>query len=606
MKQGVIEQSVSEWSAAPVLVSKKSGELRYCIDYRALNSKTYKDNYNIPLIEDCLDSLYGKRLFCLLDLSSGYYQIPLDPNSKRKTSFSTRFGSFQWTRLPMGLCTAPATFQRAMQLVLRGLQWEEVIVYLDDVIVLGTDFKDTLSALRKVFCRFRHHNLKFKPRKCHFFKEEVEFLGKLVSGDGTSIAPDKLEAVKRWPVPLNPKQLMSFLGFMNYHRDHISDFAQVAADLYTLCHAKDYVWTRRHQACFEKLKEMATSAPMLAHPSPDGLFILDTDACGNQIGAELSQVQNGVVKPICYASHVLLKQHRKYCTTRKELLAVVKFCRQFRHYLLGRFFLIRTDHNSLVWLTRFKHIEGQLARWLEELSQYNFRILHRRGTEHVNADSLSRIRDPLKECDCYKAGVYVGDLPCGGCAYCWRAHRQWAKFDDDVDDVVPLAIRSVGDVSSDQSLSESQIDSNWVFNLSSLQLRQHQLEDPDIGVVIYWLERSYEPTTRELQLCSPETRALWLVRNQLQMQDGVLFYLWANQNGRSQCLMVPKELRARVLYHCHDSKSSGHLGQVKTLNRLRERFYWYGMSRDSDIYVKQCANCNQNKKGNRAPSGAQE
>ncbi|MCG8044069.1 MAG: hypothetical protein JAY66_00010, partial [Candidatus Thiodiazotropha taylori] len=278
LKQGVIEQSVSEWSAAPVLVRKKSGELRYCIDYRALNSKTYKDNYNIPLIEDCLDSLYGKRLFCLLDLSSGYYQIPLDPNSKRKTSFSTRFGSFQWTRLPMGLCTAPATFQRAMQLVLRGLQWEEVIVYLDDVIVLGTDFKDTLSALRKVFCRFRYHNLKFKPRKCHFFKEEVEFLGKLVSGDGTSIAPDKLEAVKRWPVPLNPKQLMSFLGFMNYHRDHISDFAQVAADLYTLCHAKDYVWTRRHQACFEKLKEMATSAPMLAHPSPDGLFILDTDA----------------------------------------------------------------------------------------------------------------------------------------------------------------------------------------------------------------------------------------------------------------------------------------------------------------------------------------
>lgn len=204
---------------------------------------------------------------------------------------------------------------------------------------------------------------------------------------------------------------------------------------------------------------MAISAPMLAHASPDGLFILDTDACGNQIGAELSQVQNGVVKPICYASHALLKQHRNYCTTRKELLAVVKFCRQFRHYLLGRFFLIITDHNSLVWLTRFKHIEGQLARWLEELSQYNFKILHRRGTEHTNADALSRIRDPLKECDCYRAGVNVTDLPCGGCPYCRRAHRQWARFDQDVDDVVSLAVRNMNTAETEQPLTESQTDS---------------------------------------------------------------------------------------------------------------------------------------------------
>ena len=225
----------------------------------------------------------------------------------------------------MGLCTAGATFQRAMSLVLRGLQWEEVIVYLDDVIVLGTDFNNTLSALRKVLNRFRMHNLKLKPRKCNFFKEEVEFLGKLVSSSGTSIAPDKLEAVKEWPVPQNAKELMSFLGFMNYHRNHMPGFAKVSADLYTLAHAKDFFWTRQHQSCFEKLKTIAISAPMLAHPSPDRLFILDCDASGTQIGAELSQVQNCVIKPICYASHVLIKQHQNYCTTRKELLAVVKF-----------------------------------------------------------------------------------------------------------------------------------------------------------------------------------------------------------------------------------------------------------------------------------------
>ncbi|MEW8187006.1 MAG: reverse transcriptase domain-containing protein, partial [Candidatus Thiodiazotropha endolucinida] len=588
LKQGVIEPSVSEWSAAPVLVRKKSGELRYCIDYRALNAKTVKDNYSLPLIDDCLDSLYGKRLFCVLDLCSGYYQIPLEESSRSKTSFNTRFGSFQWTRLAMGLCTAPATFQRAMQLVLRGLTWEQVIVYLDDVIVLGTDFNDTIEALRKVFIRFRSHNLKFKPRKCQFFKREVEFLGKLVSGDGITISPDKLEAVKKWPVPSDPKQLLSFLGFMNYHRNHIPGFARVAADLYELAHANTYDWSDQHQACFEKLKALAISAQVLAHPSPDGLFVLDTDSSGSQIGAELSQVQNGVIRPICYASHVLMKQHRNYCTTRKERLAVVKFCRQFRHYLLGRFFLIRTDHNSLVWLTRFKYIEGQLARWIEELSQYNFKILHRKGTEHINADALSRIEDTLKECDCYKAGMSVENLPCGGCPYCRRAHRQWARFNDDVDDVVPLGVRSVVICGAEQSAPENRVVSNWVESLSSLQLRESQINDPNIGVVIRWIEYPYEPTTRELQLSSPETRALWLTRDQLVFQDGVMYYSWTNIEGRSNCLIVPAELRDKVLYYCHNSKESGHLGQSKTIDRLKEKFYWYGLSRDGSIYVKQC------------------
>ena len=201
------------------------------------------------------------------------------------------------------------------------------------------------------------------------------FQGKLVDETGVSISPDKLEAVKNLPVPTDCKQLQSFLGFMNYHRDHTRNFTKVSADLYTLTQAKTFNWSDRHQVCFEKLKELAISSEVLAYSSPDGLMVLDCDASGTHIGTELSQVQDGVLRPICYASHVLMKQHRNYCTTRLELLAVVKLCRQFRHYLLRRFFLIRTDHNSLVWLTRFKYIEGQLARFLEELSQYNFKIL---------------------------------------------------------------------------------------------------------------------------------------------------------------------------------------------------------------------------------------
>ena len=234
-----------------------------------------------------------------------------------------------------------------------------------------------------------------------------------------------------------------------------------------------------------------------------------------------------------------MKQHRNYCTTRKELLSILKFCRQFRHYLLGRFFIIRTDHNSLVWLTRFKHLEGQLARFMEELSQYNFKIVHRRGAEHNNADALSRIEDNLAPCDCYRAGPRIEDLPCGGCHYCSKVHRQWARFNDDVG--------SVHAGLAEQALSGANPVLNWVVGLSSLQLRDAQQNDSSLGAITHWLEYSYEPSKRELLLCSPETRSLWLMRDQLSLDQGVLFYSWERSDTVSKCLVVPSDLQSKVL-----------------------------------------------------------
>ena len=160
---------------------------------------------------------------------------------------------------------------------------------------------------------------------------------------------------------------------------------------------------------------------------------------------------------------------------------------------------------------------------MEELSQYNFKIVHRRGAEHKNADALSRIEDNLAPCDCYRAGTRIEDLPCGGCHYCSKVHRQWAIFNDDVDDVVPLAVRSVRAGLAEQALSGANPVSNWVVGLSSLQLRDAQQNDSSLGVITHWLEYSYEPSKRELLLCSPETRSLWLMRDQLSLDQGVLF-----------------------------------------------------------------------------------
>lgn len=409
------------------------------------------------------------------------------------------------------------------------------------------------------------------------FQKEVEFLGKIVSSRGISISPTKTEAVKNWPVPTNPTELLSFHGYLNYHRDHIQNYGDICAPLYDLANAKGiWAWNTCHKEAFEQAKMALCSAPCLSYPDHDGLFVLDTDASDRTIGA----VQEGKEKVICYASHVLLKPQRQYCTTRKDLLAVVKFCRHFRHYLLGRRFLLRTDHNSLIWLMRFKHIEGQLVRWLEE--QYNMEIVHRPGKKHTNADDMSRLRDVIPECDCYNAGARVEDLPCEGCRYCQRAHVQWGRFSEDVDDVVPLANRS--SLSAGPVLevrAAMQVDENfepgglracnWAVGNSPAEVRSLQEEDPDLCPIIKWLECNIELKQAELRLQSPVTRTLWLSRKKLQFIDRVLHYKWDGKTNRSFCLVhffvvhVAQGLQRTVLHGCHDLKSSGHLGQQKTL-----------------------------------------
>lgn len=261
-----------------------------------------------------------------------------------------------------------------------------------------------MISLRHVSDRFWMYNLKLKPKKCSFLRSEVEFLGRRVSKEGVSVAPGKEDVIKQWPTPTNKKELECFLGYANYHRTHVQGYAGITACLYTLLKPKAcFIWTDEHEDAFVHLKKTLSSAPCLAFPLPDGAFILDCDASDTARGADLSQMQGEQERTIVYASHVLTPLQRRYCTTRKELLAVVKFCRHFRHYLLGRSFTVRSDHNSLAWLTRFRHIEGQLARWLEDLAQYDFQILHRQGLKHSNADGLSRIADPLSACVCYQA-----------------------------------------------------------------------------------------------------------------------------------------------------------------------------------------------------------
>ena len=444
LKAGVIQPSVSEWSSAPVLVRKRDGTVRWCVDYRALNSVTTKDVFPLPLVDDCLDTLAGNKWFSKLDANSAYWQIPISEPDCKKTAFITKYGLFEHLRMGFGLCNAPATYARVMSLVLRGLMWSIVLAFLDDILVLGSKFKEHLFHIREVLLRFRKHQLKLKPKKCILFQRKVDFLGRLVSEDGIELTETDIKTVLDWQAPQNTREVEQFLGLVNYHRNFIKGFAEMAVPLYRLTGKQAFQWQSEHQEAFEELKKALTTAPVLGLPNNNDFFILDTDASNYAIGAELIQLQQGEERVIAYGSFSLTPEQLNYCTTRKELLALVRFTRQFRHYLLGRQFLVRTDHNSLRWLLNFREIDGQLARWLEELSQYDLIVKHRPGRKHENADALSRIQsEDLGSCNNYRLGVKPEDLPCGGCTKCTRAHEKWSRFTEDVDDVVALTCRQM-------------------------------------------------------------------------------------------------------------------------------------------------------------------
>ena len=650
---GVIEPSQSEFAAAPVLVRKRDKSWRYCIDYRALNSATIRDVYPLPLIEECIDCLAGKKWYCALDMNSGYWQIPLDEKDKHKTAFLTKYGLFQFTRMPFGLTNAPATFQRMVNSVLSGLIWSAVIVYLDDINVVGEEFDDTLANLVEVLTRFRQYGLKLKPRKCELFTQEVKFLGRKVNPSGIQVTDDHVKAVLEWPIPTCCKELESFLGFVNYHRSFITGLAGRAAILYELTGTpkKKWTWSEKHTRAFEELKKAVTSAPVLAFPNSEDHFILDTDASDFAIGAELSQVQQGVERTISYASKSLPALMRNYCTTRKELLAVLMFMQHYRHYLLGRHFTIRTDHASLVWIMRFRNSGGQLARWLSVLSEYSFDIQHRSGSKHSNADGLSRI--PVqRECDCYTAGRSLESLPCKGCHFCTRLHEQWRRFEEEVDDVVPLSVRTLklsdggeeggakrrlktvieelylpfiktshvsdthqltvvdtpglvmSELNNDEGVSWDvrQIGcappggSNILPQYSSEELRDIQMQDSDLRPLFRWLDAESDPTQAEIHLSSPATRQMWRHRAQLKLIDGVLFYVWQETSHTRDLFIVPQKLKEEMLVMYHDSLIGGHMGRDKTVERMRQKVYWYGMPTDVKVHVATCDACSRNKR----------
>ena len=401
LEKGVLKESVSAWNNPLVLIRKRDGSYRVCNDLRYTNAITKKDSQPLKNCQDLINALEGSKYFSSLDLTSGFWQVPLSASSKEKTSFSTPDAKkYEYNCMPFGLCNAPGTFERLMQRVLTNLEWRTTLVFLDDICVHSRTITENISRLREVFDRLRYANLKVKVSKTHLLKREISFLGHKINEFGVAPDPSKIEAVSTWPRPRKVKDIRSFIGLCSYYRKFIDKFSEISAPLTNLTRKEQaFIWDKACQESFDKLKVALTSSPVLSYPSSriQDVFILDTDASDNAIGCCLSQMIDGEEKVISYASKKLNEAQSHYCATFKELFAVQFFTHHMKSYIAGLHFIIRTDHRALLWLNSFRDTsDGLLARWISKLSQYDYKIVHRAGRAHSNADSLSR--RPINKC----------------------------------------------------------------------------------------------------------------------------------------------------------------------------------------------------------------
>lgn len=545
LEEGLISPSKSPWSSPIILVAKKEpGEFRLCVDYRKVNKcNTRQDAYSLPLINESLESMAGAVYFSNLDLCQGYHQVEVDPKDREITAFDPGFGGiYEYNVLPFGLNTAPSTFQRLMELVLAGLHWKTVLIYLDDILIFASSFEQHVQRLGEVFERIISAGLKLKPSKCNLFRRKINFLGHVVSEEGVSCDPNKLEKVKNWPNPINVKQVKQFLGLASYYRKYVPDFSTIANPLNVL--TRKYVrfhWGKEEQTAFDKLKYELCNSIVLSYPDFSQSFILDCDSSNYAVGAVLSQKIGDQEKVIAYYSVSHAPPERNYSTTRKELLAVIKSIKHFKPYLYGRKFKVRTDHGSLRWLYNFKQPEGQVARWIEYLSNFEFEIEHRPGRQHGNADALSRY--PIQKVNVVQ-----------------------------------------------------------IQGISREEIRQSQQSDPVIAQLIKLKEQHTEkPPVNIVKGLTPKVKGYVQQWEQLIVEDQILFRKWhilANQ-VETKLFLAPESMYSNILHTAHDLPSSGHLGIKKTLDRVRTNFYWLGLKNSVTEWVKGCDLCQKKKNPSR-------
>ena len=537
LEMGIIVPIHSEYSSPVVIVPKKEidpetgrNAQRLCIDYRSLNRIMKSDHYPLPRIDDILSMLSHCEYYTPLDCNQGYLQIFITDNDIRKTAFITHQGLHAFLKMPFGLKNAPATFQRCVDRILGESKYKCAIGYLDDILVYSKTFEEHKQHLRTILSKVRDSGLTLKPSKCCFAMNSIIYLGHLINKEGIKMDPERVKAIKQFPIPQNLTQVRSFLGLAGYHRQFVKDWSKIAEPLSRLTKKSvNYYWGPDQDKAFNKIKDIMTTEPLLIHFDPERETQLKTDACGYAIAAILEQKVDGKFKPVTYISRMMTDtEQRNFCISEKECLAIVYATNKLKPYLDGIKFKVITDHSALKWLKSKKDLSQRLILWGLHLQKFDFEVEYKSGKKHKDCDALSRnpVDPPSSEED-------------NMTYYSFIASREPIKF-------------------SKESLAEM------------------QRQDPIFGKIHRAVSLN-ENITEEYEQYS-------LV--------GELLYYSCEIKGRDKLLFcLPVELLFETIYSYHDDSYGGHLGFDKTYEKLRNRFHFPNLMTITELYCQSCVDC---------------
>lgn len=612
LENDLIEPSTSNFNSPLILVPKKSSDnqksYRMCVDYRSVNKKLIADKFPLPRIDDILDNLGRAKHFSIIDLFSGFHQIPIHPDSRDVTAFSTDKGSFRWKVLPFGLNVAPNSFSRMMSIAFSGLTPNRAFLYIDDIIIIGCSKNHHLNNLKEVFEILRKHNLKINPYKCNFFRSEVTFLGHKCTAKGLLPDENKIKTIKNYTTPYDKDSVRRFVAFANYYRRFIPNFAMIASPLNNLTRKKvNFVWTKECHQAFEKLKLALISPKILQYPDITKPFLITVDASKQGCGAILSQNFNGNDLPIYYASKSFTESEQKKPIIELELLAIHFAITQFRPYVYGTSFTVRSDHRPLVYLFNIKDPSSKLTRIRLDLSEYNFTVEYIKGKNNVGADALSRLSiNKLKEETSQVLAVTT------------RAMSRKPKYieinhNETVTDKNNLKLQVYDKFSHDFSKNIAKIKTEIINN-----------DKNDNKMRINVFNKFKKLLSIEFDLVN-ETQSLDFMLSRLEKEanknkiykaewpkNDEFFTINSIQNLKDRGNKILKSLeiiltdpiaivktedekqKLMQIYH-NDPLIGGHCGQKKLYAKIRTKYYWKKMTKDIAKYVRNCSKCNLNK-----------
>ena len=531
LQKDIIEPSRSQFASPVVMVKKKDGSLRMCVDYRALNAKTIPRTFPIPRIDELLDKLNGAKIFTLLDLKSGYHHIPMAEKDREKTAFVLPDSKFQWKRLPFGLVGAPFSFAAVMKDVLQGTE-AFTATYFDDILIFSNSLEEHMIHLEKVLTLLAEAGMLINRKKCDFIKEHVKFIGHSVSAKGLKPLQSKLEEIVAFRTPINVEQLRTFLGLAAYYRKFVKDFAVIAQPLYGLLRKQaGYNWTGACDRAFHHLQHCLEHSNFLAYPDFAKPFVIITDACDSGIGYVLSQEVNGDMKPIAFGGRTLTIAERKYSVTDKELLGLYFACKKCDVYVRGHPFLVYTDHKPLTYMQSFKELINKRYRWIEFLQELGTKIVYLPGKDNVVADYLSRN----------------------------------VKMENQLDVLGSASLHLSAELFDNADLIAAQ------RNAHELQLVVRYLEKEDNACLKNCLPMSFRPHINKLSLSDA----------------GLLVY----RHAKRTVVVLPPEQRLDIISICHSEWAAGHFGIFKTHRRILDKFWWPGMHDDIKNFIRNCDVC---------------